>query len=187
MADTKMVKAAESQPAETEPRSIADFFADFGRFRTPFRTFGNLLGYDPFALMSDLRKEMKRFLPADGEMEAFWSPEIDVKQAKGALVVKVDLPGLKKEEIKLAVTNRALTLEGERTREEKEEKKDFYRSERTYGHFYRSIPLPEGAKTDQVKADLKDGVLEVTIPVPETTEYHREVPINSGTEVKTAA
>jgi HSP20 family protein len=94
-----------------------------------------------------------------------WVPDIEVERKNGALVVKADLPGLKKEEVTVRVENDRLTIEGERKQETEEKREGYYHSERSYGHFCRMIALPEGAKTDEAKAAFKDGVLEVTVPV----------------------
>jgi HSP20 family protein len=86
------------------------------------------------------------------------------------LIVRADLPGLKPEDVKIEVTEDRLVITGERKREVTKEEKDYYRSERTYGQFCRTIPLPEGAIFDAAKAVYKNGVLEVKIPVPPRLE-----------------
>ena len=81
----------------------------------------------------------------------------------------------------------ALIIQGERKQEHKEDHEGFHRWERSYGQFYRSIPLPEGAKTDQAKAELTDGVLKVSVPVAETKKKTtRQVPIEQGKDTKPA-
>ena len=75
-----------------------------------------------------------------------WSPQIDVLEREGQLVVRADLPGMTKDEVKVEVTDDAVTIQGERKHEKKEEREGYYYSERSYGSFYRSIPLPEGAE-----------------------------------------
>jgi len=95
-----------------------------------------------------------------------WSPTIEVFEKDNRLVTKVDLPGLKKEDVKVEVTDSRLAISGERKREVEEKKKNFYRSEREYGSFYRAVPLPEGVKPEDVKATFADGVLEVSVPLP---------------------
>ena len=95
-----------------------------------------------------------------------WTPEIEVFHRNNELVVRADLPGLTKDDIKVDVTQDRITLQGERKREHEEEKGGVYRSERSYGSFYRQIPLPEGTITDQARANFKEGVLEITIPAP---------------------
>ena len=87
-------------------------------------------------------------------------------QRNNELVIRADLPGLTKDDVKVDVTEDAVTIQGERKREHEEEKGGVYRSERSYGSFTRVIALPEGAITDQAKAIFKDGVLEVTTPTP---------------------
>jgi HSP20 family protein len=92
-------------------------------------------------------------------------PNLEVFEKDHRFVARFELPGIKKEEINIEVAEGQLVVSGERKREEEEEKEGFYRSEYEYGSFYRSIPLPEGAKTENVTAMLKNGVLEVTVPL----------------------
>jgi HSP20 family protein len=137
---------------------------------------GSLFGLNPFALMRQFTEDMDRFFgPAPNG--GAWSPAIDVKETQGKLVVTAELPGLKKEEVKVNVTGENLTLEGERKEEKEEKREGYYHSERKYGKFYRSIPLPEGANIDQTIAQFKDGVLEITVPIPETKVSTREIPV----------
>jgi HSP20 family protein len=95
-----------------------------------------------------------------------WVPELEIFQRNNELVVRADLPGLTKDDVKVDVTEDTVTIQGERRREHEEEKEGVYRSERSYGSFYRVATLPEGAMGDQAKATFKNGVLEVTMPVP---------------------
>jgi HSP20 family protein len=136
---------------------------------------GSMFGVNPFALMRQFTEDMDRMFghPNGGA----WVPAIEVKQAEGKFIVTADLPGLKKEDVKVNVTGNALTLEGERKEEKEEKREGYYHSERKYGKFYRSIPLPEGAKIDNVAAHFKDGVLEITVPVSEPKETRQQVPI----------
>ena len=99
--------------------------------------------------------------------QGLWYPQIEVREKDGKLVIHADLPGLKKEDVHVEVQDNALILEGERRQESEQKEEGFYRSERSYGKFYRAIPLPEGVNPDRAQALFKDGVLEVTIPVPE--------------------
>jgi len=155
-------------------------------------------GRDPFALM---RAEFDRFFnepawtglhwPAfrfgRGE-EAAWNPGVDVFERNNCLVTRVDLPGLKKEEVKVEFTDGYLTIAGERKREEEEKKEEFYRCEREYGTFYRAVPLPKGAKFEDVKATFADGVLEVSVPLPAKAEPEvRKVAIEEPAKAKAAA
>jgi HSP20 family protein len=95
-----------------------------------------------------------------------WTPQIEVTQRSNELIVRADLPGMNKDDVKVDVTEDAIVIQGERRREHEEERGGVYRSERSYGSFYRAIPLPEGAITDQAKATFKDGVLEIKLPAP---------------------
>jgi HSP20 family protein len=110
-----------------------------------------------------------------------WNPDVEVFQRGNEIVVRADLPGLKREDVKVDVTDDGITIQGERRREEKEEREGFYRSERSYGTFTRFIPLPEGAITDQAKAHFKDGVLQITVPAPpEQVSRGRRIEIGEG-------
>lgn len=104
-------------------------------------------------------------------------------------MTKADLPGLKKEDVKVEVGDGRLTISGERKTEAEEKKEDFYRIERQYGSFYRSVPLPNGAKLEDVKATFADGVLEVSVPLPATPEAKvRKVEIQDAVKtIKPAA
>ena len=97
---------------------------------------------------------------------ASWIPGIDVFEKDNRLVTKIDLPGMKKEDVKVEVADGQLVISGERKRENEEKKNDFYRCEREYGSFYRMVPLPEGVKLEDVKAVFVDGVLEISVPLP---------------------
>lgn len=102
-----------------------------------------------------------------GQGGGLWSPQIEVSRRGNELVVCADLPGMKKEDLRVEVREDHLVLEGERRQEHQGEEGGFYRSERSYGHFYRAIPLPEGTNPDQAQASFRDGVLEVKLPLPE--------------------
>jgi HSP20 family protein len=114
-----------------------------------------------------------------------WAPDIEVFHRNNELVVRADLPGLSKDDIKVDVTEDGITVQGERKREHEEEREGVYRSERSYGSFRRVIPIPEGAMTDQAKANFKDGVLEITIPAPpEQVRRGRRLEISEGASAK---
>ena len=99
-----------------------------------------------------------------------WVPAIESKVDNGNLVIKADLPGIDPKEVSISVLGNQLTIEGERKREEKKEEKDYFYQEFSYGKFARTIPLPEGVSADQVKANYKNGVLEITMPAPKQLE-----------------
>ena len=111
--------------------------------------------------------------------EGVWSPAIEVRERNGNLEVTAELPGLKKEDVKVEVTEDGLVIEGEKHQEMEEKEGEFYRSERSYGRFYRTIPLPVGASPEQVKAEFKDGILRVSVPIPENKRQGRPVPIQT--------
>jgi HSP20 family protein len=96
-----------------------------------------------------------------------WFPAVDVYEDKDSLLVKAELPGLKKEDIEISLHDGSLTLSGERKQEEKHEGAEVYRSERWVGRFHRSISLPCSVEADKIKATYNEGVLKVTLPKAE--------------------
>jgi len=102
----------------------------------------------------------------------------------GQLMVRADLPGLKKEDVKVELTNDMLTISGERKEENEEKREGFYRSERSYGSFCRQIPLPDGVKTETANATFSNGVLEITMPAPKMEPQARNLEIKEPTEQK---
>ncbi len=124
-------------------------------WRDPFGSFW----HDPFSL---LQRESR---PNAGA-RTLWTPQIETFQRGDQFVVRADLPGLKKEDVDIELTEDSLTIEGERREEREEDREGYYRSERSYGSFYRIVPLPEGAITESAKATFNNGVLEVTIQAP---------------------
>jgi HSP20 family protein len=109
-----------------------------------------------------------------------WVPEMEVFERNGKLMIRTDLPGMKKEDIKVNVQDNVLTIEGERKVEEDVKQDGFHRTERTYGTFFRSLPLPEGVKLDNVDANFKEGVLEILMPIEETKVTSRNVEVKIG-------
>jgi HSP20 family protein len=98
-------------------------------------------------------------------LEGSWTPAVDVYDSKDDILVKADLPGLKKEDIEVTVEDNRLILKGEKKNGYEEESgKDFLKSERFYGSFYRALGLPVAVNAERVKAVYKDGVLELTLP-----------------------
>jgi HSP20 family protein len=95
-----------------------------------------------------------------------WVPDVEVFHRNSELVIRADLPGLTRNDIKVDVSEDRVTIQGERKREHEEEREGVYRSERSYGTFYRDIRLPPGTMSDQAKATFRDGVLEIAMPAP---------------------
>jgi HSP20 family protein len=145
----------------------------------------DIFGFSPFSMMRRLSEEMDRAFAStfglNREMgqSGLWSPAIEVRERNGNLEITAELPGMKKEDVKVECTDQGIVLEGERRDEREESEGGIHRSERSYGHFYRMIPLPEGAETDKAKAEFKDGLLHIRVPVPETKQQRRQIPIQS--------
>ncbi len=133
---------------------------------------------------SNFFKDFPRFRMPFDTVE--WVPRIEVLQNNGQLTVRADLPGLTKDDVKVELTDDMLTISGERKEEKEEKREGFYRSERSYGSFYRKIPLPEGAKTENATATFHNGVLEITIPAEKVEMPARKLEIKETPKEKAA-
>jgi HSP20 family protein len=114
----------------------------------------------------------RRFpLPKQGTEEGFglaeWVPPVDITEDEKEYIIRVELPGVEKDEVKVTVEGGVLSITGEREAEKDEKDKKYHRIERSYGSFIRSFAVPEGAASDKVSAEFKDGVLSVRIPKDE--------------------
>lgn len=153
--------------------------------------------WSPFSLMSRMMSDMDRFFDDFGLGRSLWGragehgagtstgidfvPRMDVFERDGKLTVHADLPGMRQEDVKVNVHDGVLTIAGERSHEHEHEKGGIYRCEREYGSFRRSIALPEGVSPDSIQASFEQGVLEVTVPLPEKKQepQGRTIPINT--------
>jgi HSP20 family protein len=107
-----------------------------------------------------------------------WLPDIDVFERKGKLVVRADLPGVKREDVQVRVDGETLIVQGHREEEKEVNEKDYHHFERRTGTFTRTVALPEGVNPDAIEANYKDGVLEVTVPKPQASEVKPvEIPV----------
>jgi len=139
----------------------------------------------PFALMDRMTDEMdymfdrvfrdfglaprsrtSRGLFGSPARESLWAPRIEAIQKGDRFIVRADLPGLKKDDVQVELAENSLTIRGERREQHEEERDDYFHSEREYGQFYRSVPLPEGVIAETAQASFRNGVLEVTMQAP---------------------
>jgi HSP20 family protein len=136
--------------------------AEKPRFVTPFEEMEKWLEESWMRPFSMLRSPLWTGLRAT-ELEDF-SPTVDVYEEGKDVVVRADLPGVKKDDLAIDVSDNMLTLSGEKRHEDKVEKKDYYRYESSYGRFSRSFELPAGMDMEKAKAHFENGVLEIRIP-----------------------
>jgi HSP20 family protein len=145
----------------------------------------DLFNFSPFAMMRRLSEEMDRALGSTfglwrgfGE-SGMWAPPVEIREHNDNIEILAELPGMAKDDVKVEVTDEGIILEGEKKREQETEEGGVHRSERSYGRFYRLIPLPEGANADQAKAEFKNGVLNIRVPISEQHRKARQIPINT--------
>jgi HSP20 family protein len=139
--------------------------------------------FDPFRDITSLRDEMNRLftrtLGEGSSAGSAWTPAVDIFDAADAIVLKAELPGLTPDDIDIEIDDNVLTLKGERRFEEKVEEGRYYRVERAYGSFQRSVSLPQGVKPDEIKATFEHGVLTVRVPKAEEVKP-RKIAVAAG-------
>ncbi len=144
-----------------------------------FESFGFGRGQFPSAFGD---ADTPRFGGAEGT-ESLWVPHIELYERDGKLVINVELPGVKKEDVDAEITADAVTIRGTRKQERTSSEGGIYRSERSYGSFCRLIPLPEGADPESATANFRDGVLRIEMHAPERRTHGRTLQIgDSGSD-----
>lgn len=140
--------------------------------------------WDPFRDLSEIQSEMNRLFDSffgrpgqGGGPERVWAPAIDMYETRDELVVQVELPGVNEKNVNVSITGDLLTIRGERHAADTANEGAYYRAERWYGKFERTIPLPFRVQVDKVKATFRDGVLSVKVPKAEEIKP-REVKID---------
>ncbi len=132
-----------------------------------------LMVWNPFAELERIRREfdrlLEKFTPTVG-VEKVFSPAIEVYETDKEIVVKAELPGVKKEDVEVTIKDNTLYIKGEKKEEREEKTEALHVVERVYGKFERAIGLPEDVKLEDIKAEYKDGVLEIKLPKVETTK-----------------
>lgn len=133
----------------------------------------NLIKWDPFRELEDVSNSLNRFFgrsasrtESDRGMLAVadWMPSVDISETDAAYLIKAEIPDVKKEDVKVTIQDGMLTIQGERKLDKEEKGKKFHRIERSYGSFVRSFQVPDDADETAVKAEFKDGMINVTLP-----------------------
>jgi HSP20 family protein len=141
-----------------------------------------IVRWDPTRELDSLQGEMNRLFDGffgtgtgsrNGASLRRWIPAMDLVEAGDELVLRADLPGVSEDDVTIEIKDNVLTVSGERRSEHEEEGESFYRAERAFGAFSRSLTLPDGVEPDSVAAKFADGVLEVRVPKPAERKPHR--------------
>jgi HSP20 family protein len=144
-----------------------------------------LMKWEPFEGLTTLRQEMNRVFERffeEGPLhvwERAFEPAVEVADTPETVIVKAQVPGVPKDNIQVSMTDNTMILKGEMKEEEKKEDKNYYRREWRYGAFERTIPLPVAVQAEKVTADLKNGVLTVTLPKREAAKA-KQIPIKAS-------
>jgi HSP20 family protein len=137
-----------------------------------------LVRWEPFREIAALQNDMGRLMSAflgqtNGDTVRTWIPAVDAWETENELVYAFDLPGIPEEKIAVEFDDGSLTVSGERERVDEAKDDGFYRFERRFGSFSRTVGLPQGVTDDDVSADYRDGVLEIKVKKPETPKPRR--------------
>ena len=136
-----------------------------------------LVRWEPFRELATLQTEMSRLMnglfEGNGRTTQAWVPAVDVWETENELVLSFDLPGIDEDAIAVELDDDVLTVSGERERTSEHSGERFYRFERRFGTFSRSVTLPPGVKEEAITADYRNGVLEIRIPKPEEQKPKR--------------
>ncbi|OGS93075.1 MAG: heat-shock protein Hsp20 [Gallionellales bacterium GWA2_59_43] len=132
----------------------------------------NLVKWDPFKELDDVSNRLNRLfgrstLPVESDREmlsmADWMPSVDISETDNSYLVKAEIPGVNKDDVKVTIEDGMLTIQGERKQEQEEMGKKYHRIERSYGCFMRSFRVPDDADDSAAKAEFKDGMLNITL------------------------
>ncbi len=144
-----------------------------------------IIRWDPFREMTQLQNRFDKLFEAVGGRQESWLPAVDVFDTKDAVVLKAELAGMDPADIQIEVEDNVLTIKGERRFEEKVDEERYYRVERRFGSFQRSLALPLGVKSDEIDASYDEGILTVTVPKAEQERPKRiEVQARKTVEAK---
>jgi HSP20 family protein len=156
-----------------------------------------LIRWEPARELGTIQNEMNRLFntffdtptaaaPGNGSAMRRWIPAMDLVETENDFVLKADLPGLTENDVNIELEDNVLTLSGERKAEHEDRKDGYYRIERSFGSFRRSLTLPEGVDPEAVKATFSDGVLEVHVPKPEARKPRKvSISVAGSSEPKT--
>ena len=144
-----------------------------------------IIRWDPFREMTQLQNRFDRLFEAVGGRQESWLPAVDVFDTQDAVMLKAELAGMDPDDIQIEVEDNVLTIKGERKFEEQVDEERYYRVERRFGSFQRSLALPQGVKPDRIEAAYDDGILTVTVPKAEQEKPKRiEVQARKTVEAK---
>jgi HSP20 family protein len=141
-----------------------------------------MVRWDPFREIASLQSDLSRLMNSafrNGEGGGQWVPAVDVWETENELVYAFDLPGIPEDKISIELEDNTLTVSAERERSQERSDDRYYRFERRYGTFSRTITVPQGTDEGSIKADYKDGVLELRVAKPEEVKPRR-IQIGSG-------
>ena len=141
-----------------------------------------LMRWDPFNSLFGVKRNLDRMFGEydddDSSVSSFWRPAVDIFETKDNLVLRAELPGMTKDDVKISVENNVLTLKGERHLDSEVKRENYHRVERAYGTFHRSFTLPSRVDRSGIQARFENGVLEVTMPRSEEAKT-KEIEIHA--------
>lgn len=140
----------------------------------PVRTFRTFRGADPFREFMELQRDINRLFEGsaaktsqEGAAINAWTPAVDIYEDSDAFLIKLELPEVSKDDVKVSLDDNKLSISGERKFENDDKREGYHRVERSYGQFYRSFTLPPNVNVEAINAQFTDGVLRLTLPKKE--------------------
>jgi HSP20 family protein len=189
MADTAAKRQKSDESTASQSQSIDRREPNSGALSPYFLpSAADFFAASPVTLMRRMFEDLDRAFTGfrdmqrggDLEESLAWRPNVEVRQTGDNVIVRAELPGLTDKDVHVEVVDEGLLIQGERRRETRVQDGDIQHSELSYGKFMRLIPLPEGADTDQAKANFTNGVLQVDIPCPKPQIQNRkQIPIST--------
>lgn len=148
--------------------------AKTGTQMAPSRAFRNFVTYDPFRDMFDLQRKLNQLFEGNRQNSSnesvalnTWTPAVDIYEDEHAFLIKLELPEVSRDDVKISFHENTLSISGERRFENEDKRDGYHRVERSYGQFYRSFTLPPNVNAETINAQFKDGVLRLTLPKKE--------------------
>ena len=145
-----------------------------GTQMAPSRAFRNLMTVDPFRELLDLQRGINQLFDSsvgrsssEGVALSTWMPSVDIYEDEVSFLIKLELPEVSRENVKVNLHENTLSISGERRIENEDKREGYHRVERSYGQFYRSFTLPPNVNTEAINAQFKDGMLRLSIPKKE--------------------
>jgi HSP20 family protein len=160
--------------------------AKTGTQLAPSRAFRNFMTVDPFRELLNLQRGINQLFDnsvgqssGEGVALSTWTPAVDIYEDESSFIIKLEMPEVNREDVKVNLHENTLSISGERRLENEDKREGYHRVERSYGQFYRSFTLPPNVNTEGINAQFRDGMLRLSIPKKEEAKP-KQIEVNVG-------